>query len=561
MSLKYAKILILWASCLCPLGLQAELNALIPMPQQVQEGQGEFLLTDGLTIGYNHKSLRPAAEYLKDKLATATGYGVRVKKGSGTISLQLAGQRNDADESYTLTADGSGVHVTAAGYKGIIHGISTLRQLLPHEVESARAQTAVKWSVPYVKIKDRPSYEWRGLMLDPARHFYTMDETKRFLDMMCLYKFSKFHWHLIDTQAWRIEIKKYPLLTQKGAWRNPNREKIDYGSEMCAQEWNDPNMHLPQNLIRVENGDTLYGGYYSQKEIGEIVAYAAVRGIDVVPEIDFPGHNHKATRCYDWLSCHRDGLDPLCVGKDSVIKFCQDVYKEIFKLFPYEYVEIGGDEVRRYRWETCPNCQARIRREGLKDITELQAWFTRTMEKYFNRHGRMLIGWDEILEGGVSRTATVNWWRGYKAGVVQKATDGGNQVICCPTTFCYFDYAQDDSTLQKLYEGNIVPAQLTPAQLRLVKGMQANIWGEYIPTEARMQFMVFPRALALAEKAWNTTTLRPWTQFAATLTDHLPRLQAMGVNYRPLKAGFTNGFNTRPVHLRTTETPLNKPKK
>jgi hexosaminidase len=302
-------------------------------------------------------------------------------------------------------------------------------------------------------------------------------------------------------------------------------------------------MSLPQKYFKTIDGQRMYGGFYTQKDIKDIVAYAAVRGIDVVPELDMPGHNHMATRCYPWLGCAHDGTDPLCVGNDSTLKFCKNVYKEVFKLFPYGYAEIGGDEVKRTKWESCPLCKARVEREGLKDMAELQSWFTREMEKFFNKHNRRLIGWDEILEGGVSPTATVNWWQGYHKDVVQRATDGGNEVICCPTTFCYFDYAQDSMTIKNLYANGVVPKNLTPKQQSLVKGIQANVWGEFIPTVGRMQYMVFPRMLALAEKAWTAESQQDWEDFNVRLIGQIKRLDAMKINYRPLDAGYTRGFN------------------
>lgn len=516
---------------------------IVPLPSSVKETNGTYQLRDGATVVYNNKLLKPAAGYLVEKLAPATGYSFEVRKGvRGDICLVLADNKNPEDESYTLSVSANGIVIASASYKGIIHGISSLRQLLPHEIESPSKVAGKVWTVPTVEISDKPAYEWRGMMLDPVRHFYSMEETKRFLDHMALYKFSKFHWHLIDSQAWRIEIKKYPLLTDKGAWRDPAKENIDVACEKMAKEGNDPAMKLPRAYFKTKDGKEVYGGYYSQKEIKEIVAYAAVRGIDVVPELDMPGHNHMATRCYPWLGCAHDGTDPLCVGSDATLKFCKNVYKEVFRLFPFGYAEIGGDEVKRKKWENCPLCQERVRKEGLKDMAELQSWFTREMEKFFNKHGRRLIGWDEILEGGVSPTATVNWWQGYHTDVVQKSTSGGNEVICCPTTFCYFDYGQDSTTIKKLYTSDIVPADLTPQQKRLVKGIQANIWGEYIPTEARMQYMVFPRILALAEKAWTADGSQNWDDFVYRLVGQTMRLDALKINYRPLEAAATPGF-------------------
>ena len=248
-----------------------------------------------------------------------------------------------------------------------------------------------------------------------------------------------------------------------------------------------------------------------------------------------PGHNSVACQCYPWLSCTKNGVDPLCLGRETTIEFAQNVYAEVFKLFPYEYVSIGGDEVNRTRWSQCPECQKRIEEQGLKDVSELQAWFTKHMEQFFNAAGKRILGWDEILEGGLSKTATVHWWRGDHPDVTQRATAMGNEVVLCPFTFCYFDYGQDNNTLRHIYDGDIVPTDLTPEQLKLIKGMQANIWGEWIPTVARMHWQVFPRALALAEKAWTPRSEQKWDDFLPRLKSHLARLEAMGIQYRPLE--------------------------
>ena len=510
----------------------AEVN-IIPKPTVVTEREGAFQLKDGLTIGYSDASLAPAATYLQEMLTRATGLRIKTKEGKGKIQLNLK-NTDETDENYTLDADKKGVCIAAASYRGIVNGIATLRQLLPNEIESRTWVKGVAWSVPAVHIEDSPNFHWRGLMLDPVRHFYSVEETKRLLDDMALYKLNKFHWHLTDEQAYRIEIKCYPELTADSmAWRTYN-----YHDRKClerASKENNPMLLLPWKYFKTVNGKEMYGGYYTQEEIRDIVAYAAVRGIDVIPELDMPGHNSASCRTFHWLSCTQDGVEPLCLGRNTTIEFAERVYEEVFKLFPYEYVSIGGDEVNRRRWSQCEECKRRIEEEGLKDVSELQAWFTKHMERYFNAHGKRILGWDEILEGGLSKTATVHWWRGDHTDVVQRSTGMGNEVVLCPTTFLYFDYGQDDNTLRKIYDGDIVPTDLTAEQLRLVKGMQGNIWGEYIPTEARMQWMVFPRALALAEKAWTPRKEQQWDDFLSRLKHHLPRLDVMGIQYRPLQ--------------------------
>lgn len=522
-------VLLLAATC-----VQASVN-IIPKPTLVKEGKGSFLVTDGMNIGVNDPALADAADYLKQMIARATGFqDLAVRRGEGHISLLLQPAADPEDESYTLTVSSTRITIKAGTYRGVVNGISTLRQLLPDEIESQEPVKGIRWTVPVVQVQDKPAYHWRGLMLDPSRHFYSVEETEQFLDHMALYKYNKFHWHLTDGVAWRLQINRYPLLTQRGAWRE-FRQDIDINCENRAKSENNPTLLIPQKYCREENGRRLYGGFYTQDDVRRVVRYAAIRGIDVIPEIDMPGHFWCGTQAYPLLSCGQDGNDPLCLGKDLTLEFCRNVWEEVFQLFPYEYAHIGGDEVDRSRWAKCPDCQRRIKALGLQGVEELQAWFTKDMEKFFNAHGRKLMGWDEILEGGVSRTATVYWWRGDHADVAQKSTEMGNEVVICPTTYCYFDYGQDDNTLKRIYTSDIIPADLTPKQLKLVKGIQSNAWGEFIPTVGRMQFMVFPRALAMVEKAWTPNEQQNWDNFSQRLQAHLHRLQAAGINYRPLQ--------------------------
>lgn len=522
-------VLLLAATC-----VQASVN-IIPKPTLVKEGKGSFLVTDGMNIGVNDPALADAADYLKQMIARATGFqDLAVRRGEGHISLLLQPAADPEDESYTLTVSSSRITIKAGTYRGVVNGISTLRQLLPDEIESREPVKGIRWTVPVVQVQDKPAYHWRGLMLDPSRHFYSVEETEQFLDHMALYKYNKFHWHLTDGVAWRLQINRYPLLTQRGAWRE-FRQDIDINCENRAKSENNPTLLIPQKYCREENGRRLYGGFYTQDDVRRVVRYAAIRGIDVIPEIDMPGHFWCGTQAYPLLSCGQDGNDPLCLGKDLTLEFCRNVWEEVFQLFPYEYAHIGGDEVDRSRWAKCPDCQRRIKALGLQGVEELQAWFTKDMEKFFNAHGRKLMGWDEILEGGVSKTATVYWWRGDHADVAQKSTEMGNEVVICPTTYCYFDYGQDDNTLKHIYTSDVIPADLTPKQLKLVKGIQSNAWGEFIPTVGRMQFMVFPRALAMVEKAWTPNEQQNWDNFSQRLQVHLHRLQAAGINYRPLQ--------------------------
>lgn len=508
---------------------------IIPRPSLVEPLEGCITLDGECTIGISDKELAPAANYLKEMLTRNTDLQVKTRKaGEGcTINLRIV-EPDAGDESYTLEARDGSVTINARSYRGVINGIATLRQLLPAEIDAEKPVQGVAWTLPAVYVQDRPNFHWRGLMLDPVRHFFSIEETKALLDQMALYKMNKFHWHLIDDQACRIEFKGYPKLTGDGGAFQP----LNHLDEACmarAKNENNPDFLIPEKFMKEVDGKKLYGGFYTQKEIADVIEYAAIRGIDIVPEIDMPGHNSVACINYPWLSCKEERSNVLCLGRETTIEYCHNIFDEVFNLFPYEFVSIGGDEVDRTRWTHCPECQKRIKDNGLKNEAELQSWFTKQMEVYFNDHGRRLLGWDEILEGGLSKTATVHWWRGDHPDVTQRATAMGNEVVLCPFTFCYFDYGQDNNTLRRLYDGDIVPVDLSREQLRLIKGMQGNIWGEYIPTEARMQFMAFPRALALAEKAWTPRDKQQWDDFLPRLQHHLKRLDAMGINYRPLE--------------------------
>ena len=505
---------------------------IVPLPEKMTVQEGCFNLRNNLKIGISSAELRDAAVYLRGILSVPTGYHCEIVKGIGNITLLISKKQIDPlDESYSLIANPKNVTIKANTYRGIINGISSLRQLLPDEIESHKLVKNVRWSVPAVTIEDKPAFHWRGLMMDVSRHFFDKKEVKEFLDLMALYKLNKFHWHLTDDQGWRIEIKKYPLLTRYSSWR-----KYNYLDSICMRRERDEknsDFAFPKERFKVIDGDSLYGGYYTQDDIKDIVKYAAIRGIDVIPELDMPSHTYSMVSRYTFLACN-EVCGQLCPGKDTTLEFCKNVYDEVFKLFPFNYVSIGGDEVNMSIWKNCKDCQQRIKDKGLKSEFELQSWFIHEMEHHFNSKGKRLIGWDEILEGGLSPTATVDWWRGYQTDVVQRTTAHGNEIILCPTTYCYFDSPQDNKTIQNIYLGKIVPDGLSAKQYSLIKGMQANIWAEQIPTRNRQQFMVYPRALALAEKSWTKENLQDWGNFLKRLKMQLNRLDVMKVNYRKL---------------------------
>lgn len=520
---------------------------LIPLPNKVEQGTGVFILKNKATIGYENEALAPAAEYLAGMLSTATGYTFNIEQGKGDITLTT--QQTSPAGGYVLSSTDGKVSIAGNGYNGVIAGIETLRQLFPAAIESKTKVSGTDWAIPAVNITDAPHYEWRGLMLDVSRHFYNKDEIKELLDVMALYKMNKFHWHLTDDQGWRIEIKKYPLLTEKGAWRKYNNQDKTC-LELAAKE-NNPDYLLPEDKIRVVEGDTLYGGFYTQQDIKEIVAYAQVRGIDVVPEIDMPGHMLAAVSNYDGVSCFKETgwgqtfSSPVCPGKDSAMEFCKNVYTEIVDLFPYKYIHIGGDEVEKINWKKCPDCQKRMKDNKLKNEEELQSWFIHEMEHFFNEKGKEMIGWDEILEGGLSKTATVMWWRSWAKDAPEKTTGQGNPIIFTPNGQFYLDYQQDSKSLPNIYNYDPTEEVKDPALQKLILGVQGNIWCEWIPSRERMQYMTVPRMIAIAELGWSNPSQKNWDEFVQRLGSHFERLNVMNINYRvPDLEGFnkTNAF-------------------
>lgn len=514
---------------------------IIPEPATMSVSEGVYTLKSNVSIAISDESIRPAASLLQSMITTSTGFKAPISN-TGDIKIELDPNYGTSSESYSLKIDKAGISIKAKGYGGVIYAIETLRQLLPREIET---QTTLTLGVPFVNIEDAPRFAWRGFMLDVSRHFYTPTEVKEVIDMMAFYKLNKFHWHLTDDQGWRIEIKQYPLLTEKGAWRHFNNHDRD--CQKIEKETDNQDYIIDPTKIKVVEGDSLYGGFYTQDEIRDIVEYARVRNIDVIPEIDMPGHFLSAISNYNGISCFEEHgwgetfTSPICPGKDSALDFCKNVYNEVFGLFPYEYIHLGADEVEKLNWEKCPDCQKRMKANKLKNEHELQSWFVKTMEKHFIANGKKLIGWDEIIEGGLSETATIMWWRNWAPKSIPTATAQGNQVITTPCFTLYFDAQQDKNTLKNVYNFNPIPEGLTDEQANLILGPQANLWCEWIPSMARAEYMMFPRVLALSEIAWSAPDKRDWNKFVTKVVAHMSRFDAMGINYRtPDLEGFNN---------------------
>ncbi len=517
--------------------------SIIPEPLSVRMSDGNLELDGDVYISINDPSLEPAAGYVTSLLSK---FGIKAStKGGGTpLNLRLTTSHRSVG-SYTVEVTSKAITVAAPSYDGIINGIATVAQMLP---------TDGSHTLPVTVITDSPRMQWRGMMLDVSRHFFTVEEVKEFLDLMALYKLNKFHWHLTDDQGWRIEIKKYPLLTERGAWRKFNDQ--DRGCMNLARTQDNPAFEIPQSKLRINGKDTLYGGYYTQEQIKDVVAYAAARSIDIIPEIDMPGHilaaieNYRGISCFNRVGWGQTFSSPLCPGKESALEFARGVYEEVFELFPYEYVHLGADEVEKDNWKKCPDCRERMRVNNLTDEHKLQAWFVQQMEEYFNANGKRLIGWDEIIEGGLSDNATVTWWRSWAGNAVKEATAHGNNVIICPNEVFYFDYQQDENTLRKLYEYEPIDTTLTMRQKELVMGVQANVWAEWIPSRERFYYMITPRIMALSELCWVEPSVKEWDHFLGKVKHQIGLLEHLKLTYRPLDImaipDYKEGGNQKP---------------
>ncbi len=508
---------------------------LFPQPQQLERQPGAFTLNAHTRLFAAEGAL---GEMLAYYLRPATGFGLPVHPldddilADVTNAITLLPSAEGETEAYTLNVAPERVTLRAGGRSGFLHAMQTLRQLMPAQILSEEKINGVDWTIPGVIISDEPAFGWRGLHLDVGRHMFSVDFIKKFLDTMAFYKFNTFHWHLTEDQGWRLEIKKYPRLTEVGAWR---RETI-----------------LPNS--RDQYDGVPHGGFYTQEEARDIVAYAAERGITVVPEIELPGHCGAALAAYPELSCNgeerevrtRWGIaeDTYCAGKDDVFTFLKDVFSEALELFPSEFIHIGGDEAEKKFWKACPACQARIKAEGLADEDELQSWFIRQIESWLNERGRRLVGWDEILEGGLAPNATVMSWRGSEGGIA--AANAGHDVVMTPNTYCYLDYYQHEDwereppalrrtlTLKQAWQYVVIPEQIAKDKKHHILGGQGNIWTEFIPTSEQVEYMAFPRAIAIADILWNHPEERSYDALIKRLREHLPCLDSLGVNYRQL---------------------------
>lgn len=524
------------------LTISVKAQSIIPQPCSFVKHDGKLLLPSNVNIECATSELKDAANYLAKLLRRPTGYAVPVVKKNGLIKLAL--NQSLAKSEYTLVVSADGIKIEGGDYRGVVYGIQSLRQLLPMEIDAtpygpkafSRPTTSnVAWEVPYCEIKDAPRFDYRGIELDVSRHFFNKDEIENLLDLMASYKLSKFHWHLTDDQGWRIEIKRYPMLADMGAWRKYNGQ-----DEIClsrAEKEDNDDLLIPFEKHVYVGEDSHYGGFYTQKDIREIVEYARVRGIDIIPEVDMPGHmlaaleNYKGVSCFDETGWGKIFSSPVCPGKDSAMEFCKNVYAEIVQLFPYEYVHIGGDEVEKGNWKKCPDCQKRMKDNGLQTEEELQSWFISEMEKFLNSKGKKMIGWNEILEGGISNTSTIMWWSSWVKDAPEQTIKHGNDLIYTPNTEFYLDYEEDNNSIRKIYNFD-ARRNFTDEEMKHVLGVQGNVWCEFIPSQERMQYMLTTRMLAIAELGWTQEQPKNYYSFENRMLEQLPRLHMRDVNYR-----------------------------
>jgi hexosaminidase len=505
---------------------------IIPEPVNVKEQPGAFILDNNVTIVVNStdKQLAGTVQWFANRISTATGFRLQQQKQSTgkIIRLQLKEEQNK--EGYTLAVTNKEITLSASHPAGIFYGLQTLLQLLPPDIESGK-QLSRTWTIPCTEITDYPRFGWRGLMLDVSRHFFTKEEVKRYIDEMAKYKYNVFHWHLSDDNGWRIEIKSLPELTKTGAWR------VERTGRWKTFESPQPGEPAKE------------GGFYTQEDIKEILAYAAARYITILPEIDVPAHSLAMIAAYPNLSCTQQqySVNPgspfykiddnaLCIGNDAIFLVLDKVFTEISALFPCEYIHIGGDEAYKGFWEKCPKCHQRMEQEQLKNVDELQSYFVKRMEKLLQSKGKKLIGWDEILEGGLAPEATVMSWRGMKGGI--EAAKMNHHVIMSPSEYCYLDLYQGDPAIEPptygmcrlsdAYNYDPVPEGV---EEQYILGGQGNLWTESVANYRHIEYMTWPRALALSEVYWSPKSSRNWDDFINRMEIHFSRLDTTHVKY------------------------------
>ncbi|AMW04531.1 beta-N-acetylhexosaminidase [Gemmatimonas phototrophica] len=536
------------ALLVCPEALSAQASmgeryAIIPRPAVLTPGTGRYTIGRGTVVAASPAFAAVARRFVRD-IANPTGYDLSTsaatRTASGIVLRQVKGLAADA---YRLDVTARGIVAEASTPSGAFYALETVKQLLPPAIYRSAPVPGTAWTVPAVHVEDTPRFSWRGAHLDVARHFMPKEFVKKYIDLLARHKMNRFHWHLTEDQGWRIEIKKYPRLTEVGSCREQT---------LVGPFTDDPKKQVFDGRRHC--------GFYTQDDVREVVAYAAERMVTVVPEIEMPGHVQAAVYAYPFLASTTDsipglrtiwGVSPYILNpSDRSVAFMQDVLTEVLALFPSPWIHIGGDEAIKDQWKASPQIQARIKSLGLKDEHEMQSWFIRQMDAFLTKKGRRLIGWDEILEGGLAENATVMSWRGMAGGIA--AAKEGHDVVMAPGSHTYFDHYQSQdkaseplaiggfTNIERVYGFEPLPAELTPEQAKHILGAQAQLWTEYIPNPRQLEYMAYPRLVALCEALWSRTDRRDFGDFMQRLPVHLKRLDALDVNYRRLdKASIT----------------------
>lgn len=531
---------------------------IVPFPQQLIPSKGSFTINKNtvVVIDKNNKEEVLNANYFVEQLKNSTGISLQIaykaQKKSGVIRFKT--NKNIAKEGYALKITTKTIDVEASTATGCFYAIQTMFQLMPAQIYSNDLIPIAKINIPCADINDEPRFQYRGVHLDVGRHFFPVSFLKKYIDALAIHKINNFHWHLTEDQGWRIEIKKYPKLTEIGSVRE--RTLIGHYREFTPQRFDS----IP------------YGGFYTQQQAREIVAYAAARHINVIPEIEIPGHAMAALAAYPELSCRQKPIkvadkwgifeDVFCT-RDTVFHFLENVLTEIVDIFPSQYIHIGGDECPKARWKECPDCQARIKELGLTNEHELQSYFIQRMEKFLNSKGRKIIGWDEILEGGLAPNATVMSWRGTKGGI--QAAKEHHDVIMTPGTHCYFDHYQFNpefeptaiggyTPLNKVYEYEPIPQELTADERKYILGTQANVWSEYLATEKKVEYMAFPRVSAISEVQWTQPENKNLNRFMSYIPTEFERYKALKI--QPAEVYYNIGYQAKSIGVDSLEISL-----
>lgn len=503
------------------------------MPVQMKIGKSDFKINPNTCIVHCNGADVDLIQYASNLWEKNLGYNLSSVKvvnseNKNCISLKINPEHDDtiSEEGYTLVIGKNSIDITANEKAGLFYGIQTLNQLIFNNPNG---------KIPCLKISDYPRFGYRGMHLDVSRHFMPIEFVYKLIDYMAMHKFNTFHWHLVDDQGWRLEIKKYPKLTEIGAWR----------VDMENRHWDD------RPVSEAKSGPATYGGFYTQDQVRALVAYAAERNITVMPEIEMPAHVMSALAAYPEYSCSGENLGvppggvwPIthiyCAGNDKTFDFLEDVLSEVMELFASKYIHIGGDEADKAEWKKCPKCQKRIKKEGLKDEHELQSYFIKRIEKFLNQHDRILVGWDEILEGGLAQNAVVMSWRGEQGGI--DAARMGNKAIMTPGSHCYFNHNQGDpaleplaiggnTTLKKVYDYEPIPSELTEEEGKMILGAQANLWSEFTTTPQIVEYMLFPRLAAISEVLWSPKGSKDWRDFSQRMVQQYKLYEKLGINY------------------------------